>query len=119
MLPVPPPPAAPPANQVQFDRPLADVPLEDAVASEANVLIVMDDSGSMDWGFMTDQDSGQFWISNAATRDSDVQSRSRNFRYLYNLPTNVYGNSRNLPTQATIDADSDFDVFHLRRRPRC
>ena len=109
VLPVPPPPPPGPANQVQFDRPLADVPLEDAVASEANVLIVMDDSGSMDWGFMTDQSSGLFWISNANTKASNVRSRTRNFRYLYRLPTNIYGNSRNLPTQEALDDDSDFD----------
>ena len=42
VAPTPPPPAQPPAGEVEFDMNLSDVPLEDAISTEANVLVVMD-----------------------------------------------------------------------------
>ena len=44
-----PPPPPPPPGEVEFNFNLAKVPLEDAISAEANVLVIMDDSGSMDW----------------------------------------------------------------------
>lgn len=46
--------------EVNFD--LADTPLELPVGPEANVLIVNDDSGSMNWDIMTDQTSGKYFF---------------------------------------------------------
>ncbi len=47
---------------VEVDFDLADIPLELPVGPEANVLIVNDDSGSMDWDILTDQDSGLYYF---------------------------------------------------------
>lgn len=48
------------AVEVDFD--LANIPLELPVGPEANVLIVNDDSGSMDWDISTDQNSGVYYF---------------------------------------------------------
>jgi len=48
------------AVEVDFD--LANIPLELPVGPEANVLIVNDDSGSMDWDIYTDQNSGVYYF---------------------------------------------------------
>ncbi|MDA0271656.1 MAG: Ig-like domain-containing protein, partial [Proteobacteria bacterium] len=47
---------------VEVDFDLADIPLELPVGPEANVLIVNDDSGSMDWDILTDQSSGLYYF---------------------------------------------------------
>ena len=96
-----------PPGEVEFDFNLTDVPLEDSIAAEANVLVVMDDSGSMDWGLMTDQANGLMYLSNNAVRDSDVNSYTFAYYYLYPVATNVYGTYwYNLPTEEAL-ADSD------------
>jgi type IV pilus assembly protein PilY1 len=109
VTPAPPAPPAPPAGEVEFDLDLANVPLEDSVSAEANVLIVMDDSGSMDWNVMVDMgdDDGRFVSSNSGWKLSGVTTRSKTFEYLLPLRTNTSG-SEPIPAQETIDADSDF-----------
>lgn len=102
-----PPTSTPPPGEVEFDFDLADVPLEDAIAAEANVLVIMDDSGSMDWGTMTDQVNGLPYISNANVRQGGVSSYTSYFYYLHSVSTNIYGNSRVLPTEEALDADPD------------
>ncbi|MCR9279606.1 MAG: PilC/PilY family type IV pilus protein [Pseudomonadaceae bacterium] len=97
-----------PPGEVEFDFDLADVPLEDAIAAEANVLVIMDDSGSMDWGHMTDQANGLPYVSNNNVRTGGVNSYTRYFYYLYSLPTNIYGNGRVMPTEEALNADADF-----------
>ena len=47
---------------VEFDFDLADIPLELPVGPEANVLVVNDDSGSMGWDILTDQNSGLYYF---------------------------------------------------------
>ncbi|TDJ31749.1 MAG: hypothetical protein E2O59_00255 [Gammaproteobacteria bacterium] len=101
--------AVAPPGEVEFDFNLADVPLEDAISAEANVLIMMDDSGSMDWTLMTPESGGQFYISNTNTKQSQVRSYSNYYRYVIQLPTNIYGGDRNLPTEETLAADFAFD----------
>ncbi len=100
----PPPPAPPPPGQVEFDFNLARTPLEEAVGAEANVLVVMDDSGSMDWTMMNPQPDGRFELTFNGT--------STGYSYLYTLSTNTYsstsGSGRTLPSQEAIDADPDF-----------
>ena len=121
VAPTPPPPAAPPAGEVEFDMNLSDVPLEDAIATEANVLVVMDDSGSMDWDMMTDQSSGVFRLHNGGgIRSSGIRYRSTWYYYIYDLPTNVY-NRPVAPTQDNLDANvggywtgNNYGVWRLR-----
>ncbi len=108
VTPTPPPPAPPPAGEVEFDFDLADVPLEDAISAEANVLVIMDDSGSMDWAIMAPGVQGEFWIANGATKNNTVASRTNSYRYIVPLATNVYGNTNVLPTQQALDGDPDF-----------
>ena len=86
--------AGPPPGEVEFDFDLADVPLEDAISAEANVLIMMDDSGSMDWSVMTPDDQGEFFISNSKVREAGVGNSTRTFRYVHELSTNIYGGGR-------------------------
>ncbi|MEM7217898.1 MAG: PilC/PilY family type IV pilus protein [Pseudomonadota bacterium] len=103
----PPPPPAPPAGEVEFDMNLADVPLEDAVSTEANVLLMMDDSGSMDWDMMTNQSSGLFLMINNA-RQAGTRWSGRYYYYIFSLSTNIYTWVPILPAQESLDADPDF-----------
>ncbi len=100
-----PPPTPPPPGDVNAYFPLANVPLEDAVSAEANVLVVMDDSGSMDWGMMTDDTEGEFWLTNAGIKDRHTGSYTYDYRYLLPLTTNVYGNGNIMPTEEGLAAD--------------
>ena len=50
-------------DAVEFDYQLAQIPLELPVGPEPNVLLVNDDSGSMAWDILTDQDSGLYYFS--------------------------------------------------------
>ncbi len=104
----PPPPPPPPPGEVEYNFDLAKVPLEDAVSSEANVLVVMDDSGSMDWALMTDGAEGEFWLTNAGIKDKKVGTATTDFQYLVPLATNVYGNSAILPTEEALAGDGAF-----------
>ncbi|XOV90346.1 MAG: PilC/PilY family type IV pilus protein [Pseudomonadota bacterium] len=47
---------------VEFDFQLSQIPLELVVGPEPNVLIVNDDSGSMDWDILTDQSDGIYYF---------------------------------------------------------
>ncbi|MEM7363078.1 MAG: Ig-like domain-containing protein, partial [Pseudomonadota bacterium] len=49
-------------DAVQFDFQLADQPLELPVGPEPNVLIITDDSGSMNWDILTDQSNGLYYF---------------------------------------------------------
>jgi type IV pilus assembly protein PilY1 len=103
----PPPPigSTPTINQL---FPLADVPLEDAISAEANVLVMMDDSGSMDWAMMVPGASSLFNLSNALFKQPNMATRSNQFYYLHQLQTNTYGGNRNMPTQESIDNNPKF-----------
>lgn len=48
---------------VQFDYQLAQNPLELPIGPEPNVLVVNDDSGSMQWDILTNQSSGLYYFS--------------------------------------------------------
>ncbi len=105
-----PPPPPPPAGEVEFNFNLAKVPLEDAISSEANVLVIMDDSGSMDWAVMTDGAEGQFWLTNAGIKDNRVGTGTTAYQYLTPLSTNVYGNTTVLPTERALSGDAAFNT---------
>ena len=47
---------------VEFDFQLSQVPLELVIGPEPNVLLVNDDSGSMDWDILTDESDGIFFF---------------------------------------------------------
>ncbi len=107
VAPTPPPPSAPPAGEVEFDMQLSDVPLEDAISTEANVLVVMDDSGSMDWDMMTDQLAGLVLLDNfGGLRASNIRGRGTYYYYIYDLPTNLFSTRPVAPVQAEIDAEA-------------
>ncbi len=105
-------------DEIEIDPPgevsqifdLADVPLEDAVSAEANVLVVMDDSGSMDWGVMTPGPSNLFLINNSSVRDRRrVRSYGRYFGYTNDVATNDYRFTYTaIPAQESLDSDPDF-----------
>jgi hypothetical protein len=88
----------------------------------ANVLIVMDDSGSMDWQLLIpSSDQGGFVLNNspAATRSERAESHT----YLYELRSNTYPTSsiygRVLPTEAALEAnpdtvDNEYGVWRAR-----
>ena len=101
--------AGPPPGEVEFDFDLADTPLEDAISAEANVLIMMDDSGSMDWSVMTPEDGGEFLITNSGVRNPGVSSATRTFRYVHELTTNIYGGNVTVPTEEALAADPVFN----------
>jgi Tfp pilus tip-associated adhesin PilY1 len=45
---------------------LSDIPLDTKFrAAPANIMFVLDDSGSMDWEFMTDENDGLFWAGSS------------------------------------------------------
>lgn len=98
---------------------LANVPLEQMAAVPPNVLVTMDDSGSMDWNFSMDlsDEQGRFPITNSSVATSSV--RSRVYSYLWDLPTNTYstGSSccgRILPDEDSLDPDNDYAVWRGR-----
>ena len=69
---------------------LSNTPLEQASTVSPNVLVSMDDSGSMDWHVTINSSDGnnRFVISNASIATSNV--RSRTYAYLWDVPVNVY-----------------------------
>ena len=95
---------------MEFNFDLAKIPLKDAISSEANVLVIMDDSGSMDWAVMTDGAEGEFWLTNAGIKDTQVGTATTAYQYLVPLTTNVYGNSSILPTEEALAADPAFST---------
>jgi hypothetical protein len=113
IYPAPPPPAPPPAGEVAVTFNLSNVPLEQSTSVAPNVIVMMDDSGSMDWNMSVrgNDENGGFVI------DNDVQAtsseRSTSYYYLWNLNGNIFGtsdtNGRILPTQEGLQADTNTD----------
>ena len=107
------PPAPPPAGEVAVTFDLADVPLEQASSVPPNVIVMMDDSGSMDWNTIVqgDDQNGGFVINNNDIATS--RRRSTSYVYLYDLPNNAYapdsGNGRIVPTEEALAADTRTD----------
>ncbi len=110
VTPLPPPPPPPAPGVVVSNYNLSNTPLEQIAGVPSNVLVVMDDSGSMDWNtIITSTLDGGFAISNAAVANGAVRESS--YVYLFNLTTNTYPPNSSfgfvLPTQAALDADVD------------
>jgi len=109
-----PPAIAPPApGEVVDTYDITNVPLEQAAGVPPNVLIVMDDSGSMDWNLIVAglDENGGFVLDNSPIAGSGVRANS--YVYMWDLannaypPTSQYGQV--LPTEEALAADSDTD----------
>ncbi|MGE0625789.1 MAG: PilC/PilY family type IV pilus protein [Pseudomonadales bacterium] len=112
--PIPPPVPPPPPGQVAVNFNVANVPLEQASSVSPNVMVILDDSGSMDWNLSVsgnDENGGMTLDNSAAT--SGGRRNVTGYLYLYGLPNNVFsatsGNGRILPTEEALAADSDTD----------
>ena len=94
---------------ILFD--LANTPLEQASSVEPNVVVSMDDSGSMDWHFIMDgQNNGILRLNNNSVANSN--RRSWNYYYLWNIPTNNYNTPWYiLPTQESLPAGSNYATW--------
>ncbi len=95
---------------------LSNTPLEQASSVEPNVLVAMDDSGSMDWNITMDPD-GTFRISNNGIANNNI--RSRTYVYLWGLSNNTYANNsgccgRILPSEESLPAGNDYEVWKAR-----
>ena len=122
--PGPTPPPTP--GEVAVDFNLANTPLEQSAGVPANVLLLFDDSGSMDWNLLVpgEDEQGGMVIS-SANRQACVGlecgtgsvlfpelfgSASTTYRYLYDLPTHTFQDPFDwlgfqLPTQEAVDAE--------------
>jgi type IV pilus assembly protein PilY1 len=115
---LPPVGAAPNPGEVAVLFNLANTPLEQSASVEPNVLVTMDDSGSMDWHITVDStdDNGRFVISNASIANSNT--RQTIYTYLFSLNVNSYsatnGNGRVLPSQESLPAGNDYNVWQAR-----
>ncbi len=118
VLALPSPGAAPNAGEVSVLFNLSNTPLEQSASVPPNVLVTMDDSGSMDWHITVDStdDNGRFVIDNSTIATSNV--RSRLYTYLFALNVNTYGwnsgNGRVLPSQESLPAGNDYNVWQAR-----
>ena len=113
ITPAPPAPAPPPPGEVEFDFQLADLPLELIKSTEANVLVLMDDSGSMDWSLSAPEErEGRFLISTRGVSGVNRQS-SAVFSYVHALSSNTYNDQsdigRVVPSEEALAADSAFN----------
>ncbi|HJK98088.1 MAG TPA: hypothetical protein RMF84_12740, partial [Polyangiaceae bacterium LLY-WYZ-14_1] len=91
----------------EFD--LAETPLEEAIGAEANVLVIMDDSGSMDWTLSTPDRDGCMVLSSAGLVSGSAEPRTQRFCYWLPLRTNIYSASSrpSVPSEEALAADPD------------
>ncbi len=118
VLPLPPAASTPNPGEVSVLFNLANTPLEQSATVSPNVLVTMDDSGSMDWQVSMDMtdDNGRFVINNNGIATSS--RRERVYSYLFSLNTNAYsatsGNGRVVPSQESLPAGNDYNVWQAR-----
>ncbi|MEM9620949.1 MAG: PilC/PilY family type IV pilus protein [Pseudomonadota bacterium] len=108
-------PTPPNPGEVSVLFNLSNTPLEQASSVEPNVLVSMDDSGSMDWTITMDP-AGTFRIRNNGIATSDVVGR--NYVYLWDLENNTYeidsNSGRVLPSEESLPAGNDYAVWQAR-----
>ena len=120
---IPDPPPPPPPGEVATPYNISNTPLEQTAAVPANVMIVMDTSGSMDWHLVTDGEDldGGLRISNEDIANRSVRAES--FVYLWDLPSNTYspssGFGRIAPTEEALDDEprtkgNNYGVWRVR-----
>ncbi|XOV82161.1 MAG: PilC/PilY family type IV pilus protein [bacterium] len=118
VLPLPPAATTPNPGEVSVLFNLANTPLEQSASVSPNVLVTMDDSGSMDWQVSMDMtdDNGRFVINNNGIATSN--RRERVYSYLFSLNVNSYGatsgNGRVVPSQESLPAGNDYNVWQAR-----
>jgi len=118
VLPLPPAASTPNPGEVSVLFNLANTPLEQSASVSPNVLVTMDDSGSMDWQVSMDMtdDNGRFVINNNGIATS--YRRERVYSYLFSLNNNAYsatsGNGRVVPSQESLPAGNDYNVWQAR-----
>ncbi len=110
VVPVPPPPPPPPPGTVTVTYNLSQTPLEQLATVPANVLIVMDDSGSMDWQLIIPStNDGGLVLDNSTIATKSL--RQENYVYLYDLKSNTYPSTsqygRVVPTEEALALDAD------------
>jgi type IV pilus assembly protein PilY1 len=66
---------------VEVDFDLAEIPLELLLGTEANVLVVHDDSGSMSWDILTEGESGKYRFGGNRALYTLSQATSNSYRY--------------------------------------
>ena len=67
---------------VEVDFDLAEIPLELLLGTEANVLVVHDDSGSMSWDIQTEDESGKYRFGGNRALFFLNKATSNNYNYL-------------------------------------
>ncbi len=67
---------------VEVDFDLAEIPLELLLGTEANVLVVHDDSGSMSWDILTEGESGKYRFGGNRALFFLSKATSNNYKYL-------------------------------------
>ncbi len=118
VLPLPPVADTPNPGEVSVFYNLANTPLEQSATVSPNVLVTMDDSGSMDWQVSADStdDNGRFVINNNGIATSS--RRERVYSYLFSLNVNSYsatsGNGRVVPSEESLPAGNDYQVWRAR-----
>jgi len=103
---LPPPGEAPNPGEVSVLFNLTNTPLEQSTSVSPNVVVQMDDSGSMDWHMSINSadDGGRFVISNAQIARRG--RRQSDYSYLFSLSVNAYSptniNGRVLPSEEAL-----------------
>ncbi|MFW6092459.1 MAG: PilC/PilY family type IV pilus protein [Pseudomonadota bacterium] len=124
VLEAPDPPDPPPAGEVATPFNLANAPLEQSTSVPPNVLVVMDDSGSMDWNLVVageGQEGGFVLESPTGSSRWSWWGNSTEFTYLWDLRNNAYPptrvNGRILPTDEALSAhwpDHEYGTWRAR-----
>lgn len=99
-------PGIPNPGEVSLPFNLAESPLEQTTGVKPNVLLMMDDSGSMDWHISTASNSSDAVVQLSNEPIAIGQATATNYHYLWPLQDNTYGPSslvgRILPTEAAL-----------------
>ena len=97
----------PDSGVVEDEIPLAQIPLELVEGVDPNVLILMDDSGSMDFSFATNESGAIFRLRNHGRSPRPRSRRTTFYYYVTDLPNNTYSRT-GLPSEAELLGSSSF-----------
>ena len=100
-------PPPPDSGTVDSALPLAQVPLELVEGVDPNVLILMDDSGSMDFAFATNEPGAVFTIRNDDRQPRPRSRRSETYYYIIDLPNDTLFRA-GMPSEAELLGSSTF-----------
>jgi hypothetical protein len=97
----------PDSGTVEDVLPLAQIPLELVEGVDPNVLILMDDSGSMDFSLATNEDRAVMTLRNHDRNPRPTSRRTEAYDYLTHYPNNTYSRG-GLPSEAELLGSSLF-----------